>query len=509
MKSQMCVSLAGLRTLVAAALLFFVATIQSALPASFSELLEKGIYTEETKGDLDAAIQVYQQIARDPAADRNVAAQAQLRLGLCYLKLGDKTKAVAALNRLTQDFPDKQKLLSIMERQMPLLLDEIIRQVEQNYIKEVDRSELMETAIRAIVGKLDKESDFFGEKELAEVNQQLDQKIAGVGAVLKVDSETHEVMVETPLPGSPALKGGIRAGDRILEINGEATADVVGAKGLAAVVKMIQGRPGEPVTMGVRRSGSDDIQQITVVRDIVRLPSVIGDHYKPDQTWEFMLDEEKKIGYIRLTEVGRQSAAEMKTALTELTNRGVRAFVLDLRNNPGGIMDGATAIADLFVDSGTIVTIKGRTGVEQVITAKTEDTFPAFPIALLVNKQTASAAEVIAACLQDHQRAVVIGERTFGQGIVRQLIQLNGGKNALKLPTAAYYRPSGKSMHRYPESTDSDDWGVRPDDGYEVTFSEQELKDFYEYRKQRAIVNAPRLTTFRDRGLEKALEYLG
>src|SRR3954471_7741895 len=221
MKSRTCVWFAGVRTIVGAGLLFFIAAIQSARPASFSELLEKGIYTEETKGDIGAAIEVYQQIARDPAADRNLAAQAQLRVGLCYLKLGDKTKAVAALERLTQDFPDKQKLLSIMEKQMPLLLDEIIRQVEQNYIKEVDRSELMETAIRAIVGKLDKESDFFGEKELAQVNQQLDQKIVGIGAVLKVDPETHEVVVETPLPGSPAFKAGIHAGDRIAEINGE------------------------------------------------------------------------------------------------------------------------------------------------------------------------------------------------------------------------------------------------------------------------------------------------
>src|SRR5213592_313189 len=130
-------------------------TAQGARAAAAAELLEKGIYTEETKGDLKAAIGIYQEIVDDPRADRSLMAQAQLRLGLCHLKLGDKPQAITALDRLTQEFPDKDKLLAIVEQQMPQVMDEIVQQIERNYIQEVDRGELVETAIRAIVGKLD------------------------------------------------------------------------------------------------------------------------------------------------------------------------------------------------------------------------------------------------------------------------------------------------------------------------------------------------------------------
>src|SRR5882672_2979749 len=161
--------------------------------ASSSESLEKAIYAEETKGDVKEAIQIYQQIVEDTRADRGLVAQAQLRLGLCQLKLGNKPQAISALERLTQEFPDKDKLLAIVEQQMPQVLEEIVRQIERNYIQEVDRGELLETAIRAIVGKLDarggflrtNDMEFLGADEMKDYNVQLEQKLAGVGAVLK------------------------------------------------------------------------------------------------------------------------------------------------------------------------------------------------------------------------------------------------------------------------------------------------------------------------------------
>jgi len=204
-----------------------LALAPAACGASAAELLEKGIYTEETKGELDTASQIYQQIVDDPRADRSLVAQAQLRLGLCELKQGHKPQAISALERLTQDFPDKDKLLALIEPHMPQLLDDMVKQIEQNYIQEVDRRELMETAIRAIVGKLDargflrtNDMEFIGTNEMAELNLSLDQKVAGIGAVLKMDEATGEIVVTTPMPGSPALKGGLRSGDRIVQVNG-------------------------------------------------------------------------------------------------------------------------------------------------------------------------------------------------------------------------------------------------------------------------------------------------
>src|SRR6266481_1485392 len=196
--------------------------------ASAAELLEKGIYTEETKGELKAAIGIYQQIVDDPGAERSLLAQAQMRLGLCELKLGNKPQAISALERLTQEFPDKDKLLAIVEQHMPQVLDEIVQQIERNYIQEVNGGELMETAIRAIVGKLDSRGgflrpndlEFLGTNELNEANTQIDQKLAGIGAVLKM--EAGEVAVQMPMAGSPALEGGLRAGDHILTIDGAA-----------------------------------------------------------------------------------------------------------------------------------------------------------------------------------------------------------------------------------------------------------------------------------------------
>jgi carboxyl-terminal processing protease len=491
--------------------LILLSTADGAHAASVAELLDKGIYTEETKGEVKTAIQIYQQIVDDPRAERGLVAQAQLRLGLCQLKLGDKPQAISALDRLTQQFPDKDKLLAIVENQMPQVLDEIVRQIERNYILEVDRGELMETAIRAIVGKLDarggflrtNDMEFLGADEMKNFDELLEQKLAGVGAVLNAIG--GEVVVQTPLPGSPAFEGGLRAGDRIATINGTA----LPPNNLATAVQLLRGPAGTAVTLGVKRAGSENLHEIELIRNTIRLPSVSGHRRQPDQTWDFMLDDQKKIGHIRLAYIGKQSAEEMRATLDNLEARGMRALILDLRYNPGGLLDGAVAISDLFVEAGRIVTVKGRDG-ETVYEAKSEGTLTGFPMALLVNQRTASAAEIVAACLQDHQRAVVLGERTFGQGLVRSLFQLKSGVGAVKLPVAAYYRPSGKSMNRYPDSKDSDDWGVSPDAGYEVALTYEELDQYARDRATRDVLNNETLPNaeFHDRQLQKALEWI-
>jgi carboxyl-terminal processing protease len=480
--------------------------------ASPAELFERGIYTEETKGDLKAASDLYRRIVDDPSASRSLVAQAQLRRGLCELKLGHKPQAISALERLTQEFPDKDKLLALVEEHMPQLLDEMLQRIEHNYIEEVDRSELLETALRAIVGKLDargpflrtNDMEFLGANEVAQMNEALGQRIAGVGAVLKVDETTREIVVATPMPGSPAFKGGLRSGDRIIEVDGSQVPN------LATAVRRLRGPVGTPVRLGLKRGESDELLDLELVRDTIRIPSVSGDQPRADGTWEFLLDEQRRIGYVRLSQFGNQSPAEMQAALDELAGRGMKALILDLRDNPGGSLAESVAVADLFVKEGRILTVKGRSG-ETVYDAKLEGTFSNFPMAVLVNRNTASAAEIVAGCLQDHQRAVIVGERTFGQGIVRSLFPLNGGLGALKLPVAAYYRPSGKSVNRYPFSKDSDDWGIKPDEGYEVAFTEDELKEYQKARSERAILNPapdPRTTRFNDRQLQKAVDWV-
>jgi carboxyl-terminal processing protease len=482
--------------------------------ASPSELLEKGIYTEETRGDLKAATQIYQQIVDQPGAERGLVAQAQLRLGFCELKLGNKPQAISALERLTQEFPDKDKLLALVGQQLPQLLEEMVNQIEQNYIQEVDRNALIETAIRAIIGKLDAQTgslrpndlEFLGANEMDQLNASLEQKIAGIGITLKLDDETHEIVVTGLLPNSPALKGGLLAGDRLVEIEGS---QFTGNGTLESAVKLIRGTPGTSVSLAVKRSGLPELLPLHLPRDVVQLPSVKGLHYKADYTSEFMLDESSKIGYVRLTEVGKRSAQEMQAAIIDLQARALKGLILDLRNNPGGLLDQGVAIADLFVRKGTIVTVKGRGGVQGYEAAE-EGTVPDFPMVLLVNRKTASSAEIIAACLQDHQRAVVVGERTFGQGIVRTILPLKDGIGSLKLPVASYFRPSGKTMNRYPGAAESEDWGVKPNPGYEVVLGDDEFKEYEKDRSGRDVMSNPQTapSEFRDRQLEKAKENL-
>lgn len=475
-----------------------------ALAASSAELLEKAIYYEETKGDLQAAVQVYKDILADSAVDRAFTAQAQLRLGLCHLKLGQQSQAVAALDKLTADYPDKQQLLALVEAQMPSLLDEIVRQVEQNYISELDRAELVETAIRAIAGKV--ESEFIGEDQLVTLNQQMEQQLGGIGAALKFDKTNRHLFVETPLRGSPALKAGVRPGDRIVGINGQPVAGLPEGKELERAIKLLQGRPGEVVTAEIQHAGSDEVEPLHITRDVIRLPTVLGDYHRADQSAEYMLTP--TIGYVRITSVGRRTPEEVRSALDALVARGLKGLVLDLRNNPGGLLHEATVICDLFLEQGTIVTVKGR-GEPRTFTASAPGTFSGFPIVVLVNRKTASAAEIIVAGLQDHGRAIVVGERTFGQGLVRSLLKLEGGRTALKLPTAAYYRPNGRNMHRYTDSADSDDWGVRPNENWEVAFTDEETQQYAQWRHERDKLNTddPPRPAFHDRQLLRALEY--
>jgi carboxyl-terminal processing protease len=482
--------------------------------ASPAEVLEKAIYAEETKGELAAAAELYRQVVNDAGADRALAAQAQVRLGLCELKLGNKREAISELEQLRTEFPDKTKLLAILEQHMPSLLDEILNQIQNSYIQTVDRGELMETALRAIIGKLDANSGilrpedmaFLSARELAEVNQGMQQKFAGVGLALKADEVTGDISVTSVLPGSAALKGGVRAGDRILEVDDMA---LPGGKELETAVKLLRGQIGTPVNVTIRRGGSGNVEKLRLVRDNVRLPSVKGDRYRADGSPEFVLDAERKIGYVRLTQVGQETPSEMEGALKELRAQGMRGLILDLRNNPGGLLSEAVSVSDLFLDQGRILSVKGRTN-EEVFEAKKQEDFVGFPIAVIVNRQTASAAEIIAAALQDNGRAAVIGERTFGQGVVKSIVPLKDGIGALKLPVAAYFRPSGANMNRYPALKESDDWGVKPDSGYEVVFSDAEKKAYEKYRNDRDVIDAAGATegAFDDRQLQKALEYL-
>jgi len=414
--------------------------------------------------------------------------------------------AAACLAADDEKSADKEKEKDQNYYELMKVFVDTFEQVERNYVKDVDRRELMEAAIQGMISKLDPYSSYITPQELTQFSEAVEQEFGGIGIQVQIDDQTKRPTVMTPLPGTPAYKAGVRAGDVIMEIEGKSTEGFR----IDMVVKLLKGKPGEPVTIGVQHAGSETVEQVRIVRDVIHVATVMGDKYKTDETWDYMIDPEKKIGYIRLTHFSRRSADELRDALNQLIAEGMKGLVLDLRFNPGGLLSQATEISDMFIESGKIVSTKGRNTPERSWEAKKDGTFSGFPMVVLVNHFSASASEIVSACLQDHKRAAIVGERTWGKGSVQNVIELEGGSSALKLTTASYHRPSGKNIHRFPGATDDDEWGVMPDKDLELKLSLQETKDYLDYRRDRDVLSkdGPPKSEYVDRQLQKGIEVL-
>lgn len=379
-------------------------------------------------------------------------------------------------------------------------------QIERNYVKEVDRRELIEAAIQGMLRKLDPYSNYIPPENLRAFSDTVDRQFGGLGIQVNLDEKTNRLTVTVPLPGTPAQKAGMLPGDVIAEIEGKPTDGFT----IDDAVKVLRGKPGTPVTIKVARAGTPDLIEMTIVRDIIRVATVQGISRLPNGDRNFMLDEENKVGYARLSTFSRNSTKELHEALKTLTDAGVKGFVLDLRFNPGGLLSVATEISDLFIEDGKIVSTKGRNTEEQVYTAKKPGTYTDFPMVVLVNRYSASASEIVSACLQDHKRAVIIGERTWGKGSVQNVINLEDDQSALKLTTASYHRPSGKNIHRFPGAKPEDEWGVMPDETYKIRLGDEEIKNLHiDFgRRDSLIKDDEEKTSFVDRQQKKASEYL-
>ena len=355
-------------------------------------------------------------------------------------------------------------------------------QVERNYVKDVSRRELMEAAIHGVLNKLDPYSNYISPEDIGRFKTSVENQFGGIG--IQIGMENGLLKVISPLIGTPAYRAGLESGDIILEIEGKPTDGIQ----IDEAVKRLKGEAGTKVTLTVRHLGSPAKETLTITRELVHVETVLSDRRKTDDSWDFMLDRDKHIGYVRVSAFSRDTAQDLKKALVELQKDGLKGLILDLRFNPGGLLTSAIEVSDLFVANGRIVSTKGRNTAERVWEAQKDGTFEDFKMVVLVNHYSASASEIVSGCLQDNGRAVVMGERTWGKGSVQNVIELEGGKSALKLTTASYHRPNGKNIHRFPDAKDEDEWGVLPNDGYEVKLNGFQTGRLIDYRRQRDIL---------------------
>jgi carboxyl-terminal processing protease len=358
-----------------------------------------------------------------------------------------------------------------------------VEQVEANYVRPVDRRELLESALKGMLQNLDPHSSYINTAEWKQFKRQIEGRFGGIGIQVGMDPDASRLKVIAPMVGTPAYEAGVLAGDLIMEIDGQSTEGMNPDK----AVEVLTGRPGTAVKLTVLHEGTEKAETLSMTRAIIDVPSVLGDNRKSDDAWDYMLDKGEKIGYIRITSFIQNTTEELKKALDELKAEGMKALILDLRDNPGGLLGAAVEVSDLFVDEGLIVSTKGRNTISKTYEAEKEGTYDNFPMVVLVNQNSASAAEIVSACLQDHNRAVVVGQRSYGKGSVQNIIDLEDGKSVLKLTVATYQRPSGKNIHRFKNAKDSDEWGVSPNPGMEVKLTTGQYASWLLARRDRDL----------------------
>ena len=317
------------------------------------------------------------------------------------------------------------------------LFGEVLEKINREYIDEINQSESMDSAINGLLQSLDPYSSYMSPEILEEMQTETSGEFGGLG--IEVGMEAGVVKVISPIDDTPASKAGLKAGDYIVKINNTQ----VQGKSLSEAVDLMRGPVGSSIELTVRRRGEKKALTFNITREIIEIQSVKSE----------LLEE--NIGYIRLTSFNENSSDQIEKQIEELKkNKNLNSFILDLRNNPGGLLNQAIRISDFFLENGEIVSTKSRKKSDnRKWFAKKGDITDGKTLLVLINYGSASASEIVAGALKDHKRAIVIGENSYGKGSVQSIIPLKN-KGAIRLTVAKYYLPSGKSISEV---------GVRPD----------------------------------------------
>jgi carboxyl-terminal processing protease len=313
------------------------------------------------------------------------------------------------------------------------LFGDVFERVRADYVEKPNDGKLIETAINGMLAGLDPHSSYMNAKSFRDMQVQTRGEFGGLG--IEVTMEDGLIKVVAPIDDTPAAKAGIRANDIITELNGEQVQGLT----LNQAVEKMRGPVNTKISLTIRRKGVDKPLEVSITRAIIRVRSVRSHIEGGD------------VGYIRLTQFNEQTTEGLKKAIADIkakvANDKLKGYILDLRNNPGGLLDQAISVSDAFLQKGEIVSTRGRNAEEtQRFNARSGDLTGGKPVIVLINGGSASASEIVAGALQDHKRVTVVGTRSFGKGSVQTIIPLGSGNGALRLTTARYYTPSGRSI---------------------------------------------------------------
>ncbi|MDC3085407.1 S41 family peptidase [Candidatus Pelagibacter sp.] len=340
------------------------------------------------------------------------------------------------------------------------LFGEVLEKINKQYVDEVDQSESMDSAINGLLQSLDPYSSYMSPEVLNEMQTETSGEFGGLG--IEVSMEAGVVKVISPIDDTPASKAGIKAGDYIVKINDTQ----VQGKSLSEAVDLMRGPVGSGIELTIRRRGEKKALTFYVVREIIQIQSVKADLL------------ENNIGYIRLTSFNENSGDQIKKKIKQLEkDNKIKAYILDLRNNPGGLLSQAIKISDFFLNSGEIVSTKSRkTSENRKWFAKKGDLINGKTIVVLINYGSASASEIVAGALKDHKRAILLGENSYGKGSVQSIIPLKND-GAIRLTVAKYYLPSGKSISEVGVSPDieiseeTDDFRIKSETDNQLNYA--------------------------------------
>ncbi|NOT01099.1 MAG: S41 family peptidase [Phycisphaerales bacterium] len=342
---------------------------------------------------------------------------------------------------------------SVYRTYAPLI--EVDTLVHRHYVRPLRDGTLVDGAIRGMLSELDPYSGYVASHEMESFRRRNTGEFTGIGVELGLVGAS--ITVIAPFEHGPAMLAGIESGDEIVAVDARPVDDL----SLFDVEGLLDGPPGTQVNLTVRRSGKPI--ELTIPRERVQRPAVEGFAREENGRWVYWADTAARIGYVRVSQFGRGMMDDFDRVLNDLLRSDVRGLIIDLRFNAGGLMTQAVAMVDRFVTSGVILTTVNRSEGSHTYLAGDAGTVRDLPLVILVNAGSASSSEIVAGALQDHHRAVIVGERTFGKGTVQDFIHVQDGRAGVRLTVAHYQLPGGRMIHKQPGADDSDSWGIIPD----------------------------------------------